>query len=332
MKNEEQPQQFSQSQKAPEVRIFTMPESYRHGKQSTKLVEPQKKMPVTSQPNPTPPPLPPVMPLSAKPHTKKQTHKALMLSGVLVLLALSIVGYLLVRSLQTQTPTTEPAPSQPAKPLTTPIPTSTPEPAPEPEPETETQSPFETVIRSGIDADSDGLTDLEENLLYQTNPNLPDSDADGFLDGNEVFHRYNPNGNAPGTLVDAGVVVLFERAEVQISYPLFWQTSKISEFTDRFIATTGEHIDLKVTGSVSDTLPESRITEWITQQGGQEQVVKTFSKQGYDLYLNQDKLHALLILGNDLLEFTYELNTKSTIDYLQTFQMIINSVEDTTEE
>lgn len=47
------------------------------------------------------------------------------------------------------------------------------------------------------DDDQDGLTNQEE-LLYNTNPLNPDTDGDGYLDGDEVKHGYNPNG--PGAL------------------------------------------------------------------------------------------------------------------------------------
>ncbi len=55
---------------------------------------------------------------------------------------------------------------------------------------TETGAP-ETGL--AIDSDMDGLTDSEE-LQYETDPNNPDTDADGFKDGDEVSNGYNPRG------------------------------------------------------------------------------------------------------------------------------------------
>lgn len=43
------------------------------------------------------------------------------------------------------------------------------------------------------DSDGDGLADIVETV-YQTDPNDPDSDDDGFLDGEEIEHGYNPLG------------------------------------------------------------------------------------------------------------------------------------------
>jgi len=45
-----------------------------------------------------------------------------------------------------------------------------------------------------IDTDMDGLDDLYESQVYGTNPNNPDSDGDGYFDGDELSGGYNPNG------------------------------------------------------------------------------------------------------------------------------------------
>ncbi len=46
-----------------------------------------------------------------------------------------------------------------------------------------------------IDSDFDGLSDYEEVRIYQTNPLNPDTDSDGFNDGDEVKNGYNPKGD-----------------------------------------------------------------------------------------------------------------------------------------
>ena len=42
------------------------------------------------------------------------------------------------------------------------------------------------------DSDDDGLTNYQEHVVYFTNPNLKDTDGDGFHDGYEVEHGYSP--------------------------------------------------------------------------------------------------------------------------------------------
>lgn len=50
------------------------------------------------------------------------------------------------------------------------------------------------------DTDADKLTDYEEVKIYRTNPLVPDTDKDGYIDGLEVQNMMNPNG--PGKLRD----------------------------------------------------------------------------------------------------------------------------------
>lgn len=51
-----------------------------------------------------------------------------------------------------------------------------------------------------VDSDNDGLFDREEVKVYKTDPLNPDTDGDGFSDGNEVRDGYDPKG--PGKLYD----------------------------------------------------------------------------------------------------------------------------------
>ena len=80
------------------------------------------------------------------------------------------------------------------------------------------------VPQPGVDTDSDGLTDTEEGL-YGTELRNPDTDADTYNDGNEVFHSYDPLGYAPETLLDTRRVAVFEPSDVAFSvyYPKVWR-------------------------------------------------------------------------------------------------------------
>ena len=53
---------------------------------------------------------------------------------------------------------------------------------------------------NNTDTDSDGLFDREEVKVYKTNPLVPDTDGDGYSDGDEVRDGYNPVG--PGKLYE----------------------------------------------------------------------------------------------------------------------------------
>lgn len=43
-----------------------------------------------------------------------------------------------------------------------------------------------------VDTDNDGLTDEQELNIYFTDPKNPDTDGDGFLDGEEIKNNYSP--------------------------------------------------------------------------------------------------------------------------------------------
>jgi len=45
----------------------------------------------------------------------------------------------------------------------------------------------------GVDSDQDGLPD-EKEPMYGTDPGNPDTDGDGYLDGEEIKNGYNPLG------------------------------------------------------------------------------------------------------------------------------------------
>lgn len=47
---------------------------------------------------------------------------------------------------------------------------------------------------SSSDTDKDGLSDFEESFVYQTDPLNPDTDGDGYTDGQEVESGYSPLG------------------------------------------------------------------------------------------------------------------------------------------
>ena len=56
----------------------------------------------------------------------------------------------------------------------------------------------DAILDQLADSDGDGLTDLEEILIYHTDPNNPDSDGDGLTDGEEV-RVYGTNPLNPDT-------------------------------------------------------------------------------------------------------------------------------------
>ncbi|MDO8512829.1 MAG: hypothetical protein Q7S57_06175 [bacterium] len=57
------------------------------------------------------------------------------------------------------------------------------------------------VPSAEVDSDNDGLSDAME-ALYKTDPNNPDTDGDGYKDGDEVANGYDPLIKSPNDKID----------------------------------------------------------------------------------------------------------------------------------
>ena len=310
-----------------QVRVFAMPARYRHGAVAS-VVEPQKISSASAAV--VQPPVPPkvLAPLpSAAQATQQTAHtkKGLLIAGVIVFIALGIGGYLLWRSVQKNaevvpqepqagTQTTSETPGTGTIPSETPATPGT----------TSATNPFPSAVTPGVDTDSDGLSDGEEAIVYGTNANLPDTDGDGFLDGNEVFHGYNPNGTAPGTLLLAGLAQLLQIDGFQLLYPTKWTVlPAVSEEGSMISTSTGENIT--VTMTVKDTA--LALADWYQQTGKVGAPSASKTKKGYPMLVEKNQLTTYIDLGTQVVSLVYDTSTKATIDYLQTFQMMVNSVE-----
>ena len=49
------------------------------------------------------------------------------------------------------------------------------------------------ILGTPLDSDEDGLPDAYEILVSHTDPHNPDSDGDGWMDGEEILNGTDPN-------------------------------------------------------------------------------------------------------------------------------------------
>lgn len=179
---------------------------------------------------------------------------------------------------------------------------------------------------AGLDSDSDGLSDLEEGL-FATNAQLPDTDGDGFLDGNEVFHLYNPNGLAPATLLDAKVV---KNVSGSVGWNMQIPTSwTFVENSDGSSATISSGHGEKFVVTIADNAKKQPIVDWYLAAHPQvtaSQVLQYRSKRGYLGIIGADLLTTYIPWGDKVFVFTYDLGGQTFINFRTTYSMMLNSL------
>ena len=306
------------------ARVFSMPPKYRHGAEN-KMVEPI--IPQKSVVIPPVVPVVPVVPIVKKSLVKKKTSslKMLLIAGGIVLVSLVIGGYILLRSVQNNQ-TVSKTPVTTSVLLTSPSSTSeeTTESIETAQPTGEVASPFQKTVLPGMDTDSDGLTDVEEETIYGTDPRLPDTDGDGFLDGNEVFNRYDPNSIKPGsTLLNSKVVQVLDTDSFRVGYPSKWIISQTQNNGYLISVGSGEKISTEL---IAKTETQA-LSSWYVVAKQETAPTETKTKNGIPLIISRDQLTSYVDLGTFVLVIVYDTGTNGTINYLQTTKMMINTIE-----
>lgn len=180
---------------------------------------------------------------------------------------------------------------------------------------------------AGLDTDSDGLADLEE-ALYGSDVRSPDTDLDGFLDGNEVFHLYNPSGKAPGKLLELSLIRTVEA-------PIGWTMGLPASWTLTLDTQSGSRatIDSKhgetFTVSVEENPSQSPVIDWYLAKHPDltaAQVLQYRSKGGYVGIIGADLLSTYIPWGDKIFVMTYALNDQPFINYRTTYSMMLNSL------
>ena len=287
--------------------IHVMPKAF-YGKAAALKEPPKPPAPIAPPPPPAAPKAPTPMPPLPK---RSRLSPLLLIAGALFVLALGGVAFVLLRAPE-------------LTPVVSPEPVPEPEPQPEVEPEPE---PVPEPPQPGKDSDSDGLTDVEE-LLYGTDFRNPDTDGDTFLDGNEVFHRYDPNGLAPSTLLDTGSVKQFAQGGVGYTmlYPASWRV--VSENgTDVVTFKTPSSAAITVVRSTKSE--ELMVEDWVLANVDDvllDDLEPTYTKTGYyTVRASGNELTTYLDAGLEVYVVTYALNLAIEIAYLQTYEMMVNS-------
>lgn len=184
-----------------------------------------------------------------------------------------------------------------------------------------------TLPPGGLDSDSDGLSDVEESV-FGTDARVPDTDSDGFLDGNEVFHLYNPAAAAPVRLLDSGLVVPFvSSAGWSMFVPKSW-TAALDETDDsRATVRTGQGEIFRI--SIEDNPDGLSLSDWyVAQHPGvaTSQLREILSRGGLKGLLGPDRMDAHFAWDGKIFVLTYDNASKSFINFRTSYEMLLNSI------
>lgn len=179
---------------------------------------------------------------------------------------------------------------------------------------------------AGLDTDSDGLTDLEEPI-YGTNSNDPDTDHDSFLDGNEVFHLYNPASGVNAKLLDTGIVKSVESPiGWSIYVPVTWKSTVSSDgMTASFETGRGE----KFVILMHRNKDRKSLMDWyLGDHPGvlSSQLIAITTKSGMSGLESENKLHTYFSWDDWILDLQYDLDGQPFVNYRQTYEMMKNSL------
>ena len=186
------------------------------------------------------------------------------------------------------------------------------------------------TLAQGTDSDADGLSDKEE-ALFQTDTKRPDSDGDGYLDGNEVFNLYNPSGVAPVGLLESGLVRLYRNAawEYQIYYSSSWSASSTTDGSMvAYIPSSGPE---SIIVTVKNTDSSTTLRSWYLSQypSADINLLQTYtSKGGYQGLQDSNRLNTYIKKGSKVFIVAYDLGKdNTTVWYRAVYGLMLNSLK-----
>lgn len=204
-------------------------------------------------------------------------------------------------------------------------PTITPTPTPEPTPTPTPEPPKKP--EPGIDSDSDGLSDVEELRLYGTLVLNPDTDADSFLDGNEIFHLYDPSKINFARLAESGLIKTYSQPVAKYSTFLpvsFIATESVNGMEVTWGIPSGENMKVTAYPNAENVSLQTYFSTRFPERSAE--IMTTFTtKNGLQGIQSADRLDTFLAGQGMVYRIEYVLGPAKAIDYRQTYSMMLNS-------
>lgn len=227
------------------------------------------------------------------------------------------------------------APTVETVPVVEPTPTVT---EPTPAPVTPTPAPVvppvttnNSQLTTSIDTDSDGLTDIEEEI-YKTTIRIPDTDNDGFVDGQEILNLYSPL--AAGSVLLSSLASINTFLNTSVGYSVLHPSAWLVRSTDD---TKKETLFTSVTGEITtitafDNPNSLTLTQFLIENQPQvnPNLLASFkSRSNLTGLVNNSK--SLYFLDSpttrQVFKISYEPGTVTRVNFLTTVEMMVHSLK-----
>lgn len=317
-------------------KIYTMPMEYYLGEKTVGATRINKTVQINPVVAPTASIITPTIPGKQAAAAAGPKKKIWMLVTGIIILAVAGSTWLLIKSFEPPaaparlTPAEQPAAVNNTAPVVTPVVQDN---ATQNNPTTFNPADlkqFSLSLMASLDTDKDGLTDSEEKI-FGTDPNLKDTDGDGYLDGEEVANFYSPLDKGMVRLWDKSFAKWYEHGlyGYKFLYPGTWTVKPLdaAEPKEIMVMTDGnEFINiLQDTKSAGQTLDEWYLQQAPTVAASDLKHYDTFNKlpvlespDGFTVYIAQ---------GNTVFILNYNIGIAEEANYPAIFGMVVNSFQ-----
>ncbi|MDP3899746.1 MAG: hypothetical protein Q8Q23_01555 [bacterium] len=190
----------------------------------------------------------------------------------------------------------------------------------------EPEAPADFVLAT--DTDSDGLSDYEEESIFGTDSNSPDTDGDSYSDSSEALNLYNPAGS--GTLRDSGMIG--EYSSETNSYTIFYPNVLTKqEQTQSVLFIAGNKSFIQIT--VQENTLNQPIKAWYANLTNTPtaEILQTvqMTENGYEYIYSDNGVTAYVSSPGNLNVYTISYTPSATnkLELMTVLRMMINSLE-----
>ena len=174
-----------------------------------------------------------------------------------------------------------------------------------------------------IDSDSDGLNDLEEEIIG-SDINLTDSDNDTFSDLSEIENGYNPIGS--GKLVMNSNIAEYNGKAYSFLYPVVWGVSSLNN-DETVIITTDDNSLIQISSQDNENVQS--ILSWYEEYFPDTLITydKLKKGSGWEGIMSPDNINFYLVddMRDKIYVISYIAAVGERVSYPNIFNFIINS-------